>query len=167
MLDYIHMIYGYNYWGNARILDACASLTQAELDAPTKNGYASLRATLVHAMHANWIWLSRWQGVSPTTVLDERDYPTLASIRERWQREEQQTRAFLASLTEEKLASDLTYQNLKGVSFTLPLWQTMVHLVNHGTQHRSEVAFMLTALDRSPGDLDMSLYLNSRRDATR
>lgn len=167
MLDYIHMIYDYNYWGNGRILDTCEQLTQTELDAPTKNGYASLRATLVHTMHANWIWRSRWQGVSPQTVLDERDYPTLAAIRERWQHEEQQTRAFLATLTEEKLAADLTYLNLKGVTFTLPLWQTMVHLANHGTQHRSEVAFMLTALDRSPGDLDMSLFLNSRNGSTR
>ncbi len=165
MLDYIHMIYDYNYWANQRLLDACERLSQAELDAPTKNGYPSLRATLVHALHANWIWLSRWQGVSPRSVLDERDFPTLAAIRERWRDEEQRTRAFLATLTEEKLATDVTYQNLKGVSFTLPLWQTLVHLVNHGTQHRSEVAFMLTALDRSPGDLDMSLFLNSRRSA--
>lgn len=162
MLEYITMIYDYNYWSNQRILDTCEKLSQAELDAPTRNGYASLRVTLVHTLNANWLWLSRWRGVSPKTTLDERDFPTLASIRTRWREEEQQTRAFLATLTESDLASDLAYQNVKGTPFTLPLWQTLVHLVNHGTQHRSEVAFMLTALDRSPGDLDMSLYLTSK-----
>lgn len=162
MLEYIHMIYDYNDWSNQRILETCEQLSQAELDAPTKNGYASLRATLVHALSANWLWLSRWQGVSPTTHLDVRDFPTLASIRARWQEEEQRTHAYLATLTEEDLAHDLVYQNLSGRAFTIPLWQTMVHLVNHGTQHRSEVAFMLTALEHSPGDLDMSLFLNSR-----
>lgn len=164
MLEYIKTIYDYNDWSNQRILNTCEQLSQAQLDAPTQNGYASLRATLVHTMNGNWIWRSRWQGVSPKAPLDERDFPTLASIRLRWQEEEQQTRAFLATLTESTLASDLTYQNLKGITSTLPLWQTMIHVVNHGTQHRSEIAFMLTALEHSPGDLDMSLFLNQRKE---
>src|SRR5437588_361327 len=88
MLEYINMIYDYNYWGNQRILETCEQLSQTELDAPTKNGYASLRVTLVHALSANWLWLSRWQGVSPTAQLDARDFPMLAAIRARWQEEE-------------------------------------------------------------------------------
>ena len=162
MLEYINMIYDYNYWANQRILTPCEQLSQTQLDAPTQNGYASLRATLVHTMNANWLWLSRWQGVSPKANLDERNFSTVASIRTRWQQEEQRTRAFLATLAESDLSRDLTYQNSKGSTFTLPLWGTLVHLVNHGTQHRSEIAFMLTALEHSPGDLDMSLFLNSR-----
>ena len=162
MLEYIHMLYDYQYWGNQRVLDGTAQLSQAQLDAPTTNGYASLRATLVHAMSAEWLWRSRWQGISPKAGLDEQDFPTLASIRTRWQQEEQQTRAFLATLKESNLTSDLTYQNMQGMTFTLPLWQMLVHVVNHGTQHRSEVAFMLTALERSPGDLDMFVFLHQR-----
>ena len=37
----------------------------------------------------------------------------------------------------------------------MTLWQTMVHVVNHGTQHRSEAAVLLTIMGRSPGDLDL------------
>ena len=41
----------------------------------------------------------------------------------------------------------------------LPLWQQLAHLANHSTQHRSEVAEMLTQMGRSPGDLDLMQYL--------
>jgi len=37
----------------------------------------------------------------------------------------------------------------------IPMWQLLAHVVNHGTQHRSEVARYLTECGHSPGDLDL------------
>jgi uncharacterized damage-inducible protein DinB len=34
----------------------------------------------------------------------------------------------------------------------------LVHVVNHGTQHRAEAAALLTPEDRSPGELDLINY---------
>ncbi len=34
----------------------------------------------------------------------------------------------------------------------------LVHVINHGTQHRSEAAALLTAEGRSPGELDLINY---------
>jgi uncharacterized damage-inducible protein DinB len=42
------------------------------------------------------------------------------------------------------------------------LWHCLVHVVNHGMQHRSECAVMLTNFGYSPGDLDMTRFLNQR-----
>ncbi|HJP27606.1 MAG TPA: DinB family protein [Dehalococcoidia bacterium] len=36
-----------------------------------------------------------------------------------------------------------------------PLWELMLHVVNYGTQHRSEVEMMLTKFGHSPGDMDI------------
>ncbi|MER3418993.1 MAG: hypothetical protein C4290_00025, partial [Chloroflexota bacterium] len=39
------------------------------------------------------------------------------------------------------------------------LWQLLLHQANHATQHRSEVAYLLTQMGHSPGDLDLLAYL--------
>jgi uncharacterized damage-inducible protein DinB len=45
-----------------------------------------------------------------------------------------------------------------GVHGGVPVWQMLVHVVNHGTQHRAEAAALLTAEGRSLGELDMINY---------
>jgi uncharacterized damage-inducible protein DinB len=35
----------------------------------------------------------------------------------------------------------------------------LTHVVNHGTQHRSEAALILTEIGRSPGEIDMIFYV--------
>lgn len=41
-----------------------------------------------------------------------------------------------------------------------PLWQALLHQVNHATQHRSEAALLLTAAGHSPGNLDFLVYFD-------
>jgi uncharacterized damage-inducible protein DinB len=155
----ILLFYKYNQWTNKKILSATAQVTQEQFLAPASFPHGGLRGTLVHALFAEWIWRNRWEGTSPAVRLKPEDFPTFESLRTRWAEEEKFLMAFVEGVTEERLNSKFSYKATDGTPHEKVLWQTMAHLVNHGTQHKTEAAAMLTDFGQSPGDIDMILYL--------
>jgi len=158
LLEVVRSLYQYNVWANHRILIATSGLTPKQFLAPVGSSYPSVRDTLVHTMSAEWIWLSRWKGISPSGMFEATDFPTLQSIQTRWDAIEAQTQQFIDQLIPMQLAEVVSYVNTRNETWAYPLWQQMIHQVNHATQHRSEVAAMLTLFGCSPGDLDYLVY---------
>lgn len=156
----IQLLYEYNHWADARILDAAAKISEAQFLAPGEFPYGGVRGTLVHTLFAEWIWRMRWQGSSPNFRLEPEDFPTFASLKARWLEEERLLMEFIDGLTEERLTVAFDYVSTEGNPHRRVLWEAMAHVVNHGTQHRSEVAAMLTTMGHSPGDLDLIVFLN-------
>ena len=72
-------------------------------------------------------------------------------------------RAYLASLCDEDMESHLRYTTDTGIERDRILWHCLVHVANHGTQHRSEAAALLTEYGQSPGELDFTVFLNDYR----
>ena len=159
----ILLLYEYNYWAKARVLDATNRVSETQFTAQAATGHASLRGTLVHVLAAERIWRQRCQeGISPAAVLSEADLPTLAALRDGWHAEEQAMRAYLAGLTDKDLLRGVQYVTTRGVPRENTLWHLLIHVVNHGTQHRSEAAVLLTEYGQSPGDLDLIVFLREQ-----
>src|SRR5262245_44556500 len=144
--EVISTLYRYNAWANTRVLDTAIRVTTQQFLAGGGASYDSLRDTLVHTMSGQWIFLERWRGRSPRAMLDVQHFPDLSSIRRHWDRIERETQVFVAELSDAQLIRDVEYTNTEGERWTYPLWQQMIHQVNHATQHRSEAAVMLTQL---------------------
>lgn len=155
----IQLIYRYNSWANERILKAAARISTEQFTASASYSHRDLRATLTHTLFAEWIWRTRWEGTSPTKRINAEDFPDLAALTNRWMDEEAKLMEFVDALTDEKLNSTFQYITTEGTPRENILWQSMTHVVNHGTQHRSEAAAMLTELGQSPGDIDMIVFL--------
>jgi len=161
--DYVRLLYQYNAWANNRILDTCAALTSAELTAGegSSTAHPSIRDTLVHTMGAQEVWLARWKGIAGITLPSPGGFPTLSDVRRHWTDLEARTHAYVTEIPDDLLTEVIHYRNRRGEPYHYPRWQTMVHQVNHGTQHRAEVAALLTALNHSPGDLDLLVYVDT------
>jgi uncharacterized damage-inducible protein DinB len=88
------------------------------------------------------------------------EFRDVAALRARWEEIERATAAFVAALTDARLAETVEYTNFQGERWAYPLWQQMTHQVNHATQHRSEAAVMLTRHGCSPGGMDLLYYID-------
>src|SRR5512139_2527214 len=160
----IQLLFDYNRWCNARILDAAAQLSDEQFLTPGTFPHGGVQGTLIHALFAEWVWRMRWQGTPPDYRyrLRPEEFPTLAALQARWREEETLLMEFVAGLTDERLQSGLEYTSTEGGQHKRLWCETMAHLVNHGTQHRTEAAAILTDFGHSPGDIDLIVFLNER-----
>lgn len=157
--DDVLLLLNYNEWATDRLLQAANRAAADELSSDTSSRWQPIQNRLVHIMDAERIWRLRCQGNSPDALTDPAGYPTLDALLPVWQLERAALRAYVEGLSDDELAGVLHYHNTKGDQFEQTLWQILAHVFNHGTQHRSEVAQLLTEMGYSPGDLDLIVYL--------
>jgi uncharacterized damage-inducible protein DinB len=160
----LHTLSGYNRWATQRLLEVAERLTPEQLHTPGEAGHGSVHGTLLHLIDTQQGWLFWWDGSLSAEEayhlkLDPANFPDLASLRTVWEEVEKATHAFITGLKDEDVGRVYAQTLPNGADFRMPLWQMMLHVANHGTQHRSEVAAMLTSFGHSPGNLDLLFYL--------
>lgn len=156
--DYLRQLIDFHYWARNRVMTAAAYLSAEQYARPMGNSFASVRDTLNHLYQAEWIWYSRWNGVSPT-AFPEIDLPDLGTLSQRWLEMEGKVRAYLDEAGEAGLQRIIPYRLMSGKESASPLWQLVSHLVNHGTYHRGQVTTLLRQLGAPPPQsTDMITY---------
>src|SRR5204863_2162857 len=119
--DDIQLLYRYNRWADATILNAVAPLSKDDFSRKLGGSFPSVRQTLVHIMGAEWIWLRRWKGVSPRAFLEPADFPHLEAVTAKWSEIETEQMDFIRQVTDEALNHMVTYVNTKNQSWEYPL----------------------------------------------
>ena len=155
-IDDIRYLFGYDRWATARVLAVLDGLDAATWSATHVVDERGLGGILVHQLGATQRW---WHGLREDglTPRPEREpLPTIEALREAWASEWPAIDAWLATLDDPWLLRED-----EGVAF----WQMLAHVVNHGTQHRSEAATIMTAAGHSPGDLDMIFFAEEQAAA--
>jgi len=166
-LNNIRPLYDYNRWANQRILTVASTLASDDFIRPMGNSFSSLRDTLAHILSAEWIWLERWQGRSPRALLEAVTFPTVQSLESRWETVEHDQMQFIEALTPQRLGEELAYINQKGQRYSYPLWQQLVHVVNHSSYHRGQVITLLRQLGAEAVSTDFLEYFDAGPESRR
>jgi uncharacterized damage-inducible protein DinB len=148
----------FNLWANLRLLDACANLTDAQLDATMKGTYGSVRATLMHIFAGEEGYVYRFTGQGPKPALYElKHFPGFDELRRR----AHQSGEVLISIAEHLKHGqilDLVYQ---GQHFDVPAILVLIQAISHGTDHRSQIATLLSMQDVTLPELDGWAYYDA------
>lgn len=159
----IRRLFDYTEYANHLALDAAEKLPIEQQHHDFRISHGSIHGTLAHMAGAEWIWLERWRGTSPSTIWQAGDFADLSSLRARWSEIEDDRRRLLEGLTDEDLPRELSYRNLKGEPFSLPRIEQMQHVVNHATLHRGQVVGMIRQLGVQPPAVDLLYYLLAKK----
>ncbi len=142
----IRFLFAYDRWATNKVLALARTVPFEDWEESNRIDRRGLGGILVHALGSHERWRSGWQGLPSPARLEDGPLPSASELSDLWVAEWVALDRYLDGLTDAQVRDQFD---------NVTLWHTFVHIVNHGTQHRSEAAVLLTIMGRSPGDLDL------------
>jgi uncharacterized damage-inducible protein DinB len=149
--------YGYHFSENRNIWNTyIASLSDQQFTQDVGYSHGSVRNQIVHLMSVDDTWFSGLRGVEIPEPLDPTDFDDREAIRAQWDNVEQNMRDYLAKLRDDMLCEKPFPE---GEDKDLILWQVLLHVVNHGTDHRAQLLRLLNDLGVKTVSQDYIFYV--------
>jgi len=153
-IEYIHTLIAYNYALYDRVWESITQLTDEQFVEEINYSTGSIRNHLVHVAVTDKRWLLGIQEEPQARAfnLDPADYPDREAVRVLWHSISDEVKQYVASLEQAEL--ERYPQGMSG-----PVWQVLLHVVNHGTDHRAQILRVLHDFGASTFDQDLVLHL--------
>lgn len=146
-------LFEHNAWANLKLLDFCAGLSDAHLETTAVGGYGTIRTTLLHIVGAEVSYVERVNGRLPARSLDQ--FPGFDVLKDtvRWTSDE------LLQLALSTQATTIVRQRPPRPRIAYPLASLLVQAVSHSTEHRTQIATIITQLGLEPPDMSGWKYM--------
>lgn len=156
-LDVIRQMLGYEVALNRRVWEATAALSPEAFVAPVDYGFGSIRDHLVHLAMVDIGWLHGVRNAGERKARPGADeFPDRAAVAPLVERSLAAVADFSASLTDEELAS----HPIPGLP--LATWQILLHVCNHGTDHRAQLLRLINEAGGETFEQDLLFHLMPR-----
>jgi len=149
--------YNYHFSENRKIWEHVASLTSEQFTQAVDYSRGSVREQVIHLIDAEDGWISELRGVQPSEPLSDSDVDDRDVIRALWDKVEKNTRAYLADLQDDMLFSKPIKEPEEDKD--LVLWQVLLHVANHATDHRAQLLRVLYDLGVKTTSQDYIFYV--------
>lgn len=157
LADAFRHFYDYHFSENRSMWDRyVVQLPQEQFTQEVGYSRGSVRNQLVHIMEADNTWFSALRGLGFPEPPNPADFDDRNALRAQWDAVEQGMRAYLADLRDELLFIK-PFQ--PGEDENLIVWQVLLHVVNHGTDHRAQVLRVLGDLGVKTVSQDYIFYV--------
>jgi uncharacterized damage-inducible protein DinB len=166
-IDMIRTLYDYHFAVNRRLWDECVSpLTGEQFNQENDYSAGSVKGQIVHIMRWDEQWFHRLREIEPPPRLVPGQFPDRAAIRAYWDQLEKMMRECLEELDETRFNGTVHTSSVNWGEIDIPVWQILVHVANHATDHRAQLLRLLDQIGAPTFEQDLMLYLwqqNSKR----
>ena len=151
----------YLTWATKLVLNAAKALPQDEYEKNRGASHGGIKTTLEHIFQADSLWFSRVSGEPFAKISDIEVPATIEGLEREWLQVLSRFQNWFGQLTPNQFGIEVRYTNSEGVSYSTPLWQIVLHLVNHSTLHRGQVMAMMRQAGVKPPATDLIFYYRS------
>ena len=156
--DAFRHLYGYHFAENRKIWDEyVVPLSHEPFTQDSTYSRGSVRDQIVHLMNVDEAWFSGLRGVAPSEEIPPADGDDRNIIRAHWDSVEQMMRDYLAALRDDMLFAKPIEEPEEDRD--LIVWQVLLHVVNHGTDHRTQLLRLLNDLGIKTTSQDYIFYV--------
>jgi uncharacterized damage-inducible protein DinB len=155
----IRILFDYNAWANAKVWACAGQMDENQFVQDTGYSLCSVRNHLVHIASVDARWFARLRGNRIPRVLDPEDFPTREDVSRLWSVVYDDLGLVLQHLPDALVEEDVTYTDGYGTERTQPGWQILLHVVNHGTDHRAQLFYALHRMGITTPEQDFVYYL--------
>ena len=165
----IQQIFDYNYWAFERVWECISQISDEQFLEEIDYSTGSIRNIAVHIMGGNRNWMSRLQGTEMPPRLVFEDFDSLSKTKAKWDELQKEFLDHLNSLGQEQLDEIVEWELLsQGLKSTNSRWEILLHLANHGTDHRAQILALLHHhFHVKTVEQDMIYYLAEQKDLGR
>jgi uncharacterized damage-inducible protein DinB len=150
--------YDYHFTENRKIWDGyVAPLSYERFTLHVDYSHGSVRDQIVHLISADEVWFSELRGVEPSDPLPAATHDDREIIRQHWDSVERDMRGYLAELRDEMLFDKPIEEPEEDRDLTV--WQVLLHVANHGTDHRAQLLRNLNDLGVKTASQDYIFYV--------
>lgn len=150
--------YNYHFSENRIIWDRyITQLSYEQFTQPAGYSHGSVRDQIIHLMSVDDSWFSELRGVEPADPWPPATVDDRPLIRAHWDTIEQRMRAYLAELPDDQLFATPIKEPEEDRN--LIVWQVLLHVVNHGTDHRAQLLRLLNDLGVKTVSQDYIFYV--------
>ena len=164
--EHLRDMFEYVRWGDGLAIAAARTVPNDGYYRDQNISIGSIHKLMVHCMSAQWIWLCRWRGESPTRLENHEDYPTRDALEQRWPLVHSAMLDFLGLQTPKSLAREVQYKNTRGEVFSVPLGNLMLHVIDHASYHRGQLNTMIKHAGGTPAPVSYHMYSTQKARQT-
>jgi uncharacterized damage-inducible protein DinB len=149
MKELLEQYAAYNVWANQKLTDCIGNLTDDQINREITSSFSSIYKTLLHMWFAEDIWYQRLQLTEQPVSAVDQFTGNFSELVKRSHQQSVQLADWVQAATEAQLQHVFAYHNLKKEHFKNPVYQTLLHVFNHGAYHRGQLVTMLRQLNVS------------------